>query len=635
MRFYHNSQNETYRTPFGAVEPDSPITLAILAEDSFGAEITLKITTTAGEEMSLLMQAEAFGDALMYAASFTAAGAPTLMHYYFEITHADGSVSYYGNNPERLGGEGAEYDTAPPPFQITVFAPDSAPDWYKRGVVYQIFPDRFRRSADWQERQALAAETPRNSGPRRIVQQDWDDRPFYSRDSAGAVTRWAFFGGTLEGICEKLDYIRSLGATVIYLNPIFKGASNHKYDTADYMQIDPGFGDEKTFRKLCSEAEKRGIRIILDGVFSHTGADSIYFNKFGNYDSVGAAQGKKSRYYKWYSFTDFPDEYDSWWGVGDLPNVRELEPSYRKYIYEGKNSVIRKWLRLGASGWRLDVADELPDEFIKGIRAAMKEEKPDSVLLGEVWEDASNKESYGELREYLLGEELQSTMNYPFRSGAIGFVTGAITAGELCRAFMSLFENYPRELHNSALNLVGSHDRRRILTVLGDAEEPETDLERELYRLPEEKRLLAVRRLKILTLLQFTHPGVPSIYYADEAGAEGFTDPHNRGTFPWGSEDAELTEHFRKMSELRAQHEAFLSGEYLPLAFSEHVYGAYREGGGERLLVLINRGIFEHESVQIPADAEVQDILHGGRYLPVAGEITVPLEPISAVVLKF
>lgn len=428
------------------------------------------------------------------------------------------------------------------PWQRTVYTPDAAPDWYTGGVAYQIFPDRFYRGADWrQRREAGAAKGQRLP---RLFHESWDDAPFYLRDENKRVTHWDFFGGTLRGIEEKLDDLRGLGVTVLYLNPIFAAASNHRYDTADYFEIDPALGDTAGFTALCRAAGDRGMRVILDGVFSHTGADSRYFDRWGRYGG-GACAGPASPYYRWYDFQEFPGKYRCWWGEPDLPEVSELDPGFLDLIC-GENGVVRHWLRLGASGWRLDVADELPDPFIRAVRAAAMAEKPDALLLGEVWEDASNKVSYGVRRDYLLGGGLHGVMNYPFRQGLVDFILGRTDAPALAFALTTLRDHYPPGAFAASLNLLGSHDRARILTVLGG----------------EGDRALALRRQKALSFLQFTLPGVPCVYYGDEAGLTGGEDPDNRRPYPWGREDQSLLSHYRWLCTLRRDHPALISGGF-------------------------------------------------------------------------
>ena len=631
MKAYHNSHDLSYRVPFGAAEVSSTVTLRLNAPE--GSRCTLLVWKNKEDARRALPMA---GEGGVYTAELPLPGEGCVLWYAFEVDAPGGAQYYYGNNPAALGGEGAVYAHDPVPYQITVYTPNATPDWYKYGIAYQIFPDRFARGEDWLRRQQEGRRPEGWKGPRRVLQWDWDDVPFYGRNEKGEITRWPFFGGTLEGIREKLDYLKSLGVTVLYLNPIFEATSNHRYDTADYLRIDPALGDGEGFRALCREARARDIHVILDGVFNHTGADSRYFNRPGNYDTPGACQGEDSPYYDWFRFRRFPDDYESWWGVADLPNVEEMTESFRHFIYGGEDSVIRHWLREGADGWRLDVADELPDAFIRGIRAAMDETCPDSVLLGEVWEDATNKESYGALRMYFQGEELHSAMNYPFRTAALDFMLGRIGAEELTARLRSLQENYPRENFYGALNLIGSHDRERVLTLLGDAPAGGelTEVERERYRLPPDKYALARCRLKLLSLIQFTLPGLPCIYYGDEAGAEGYADPYNRGTYPWGREDGELLEHYRTVTALRRDHPVLARGEYAAEAYGPHVYGCRRWDGEETIRVLVNRGLFEHERVTIAAPAPTAHYAINGAEWTGAGEsLTVELPPLSAIVL--
>ncbi|MBR2619211.1 MAG: hypothetical protein IKC98_00045, partial [Firmicutes bacterium] len=475
IRCYHDSQDIRYRKPTGALKENETVELCIRAEMPFGIEAEGNDIDTAGRLEGLSckvhlwqtikggrlipMEKTIEGDACLFRVSLTPSEEADLCWYYFILEDGDGSDTasgrkfYYGNNEDRLGGEGQLYGYEPPAFQITVYKDAPVPKWYKDAIVYQIFPDRFARDENWREKQQAVEEFRREiagstedpaseptwKGAQRVVEEDWYGLPYYVKNEKGEVTHWPFFGGTLQGIREKLFYINSMGAGAIYLNPVFLASSNHKYDTADYMMIDPGFGTEEDFKALCDDARKLGIRVILDGVFNHTGADSKYFDQFGNYGDangedprrLGACAGPESPYYKWYRFEEFPDKYDCWWGVGDLPNVEENEPSYREFIYGGDDSdavagndavssgehdnVVAKWLHAGASGWRLDVADELPDDFIAGIRKTVKDADPEGLLMGEVWEDASNKVSYDVQRRYFMGDELDSTMNYPGR----------------------------------------------------------------------------------------------------------------------------------------------------------------------------------------------------------------------------
>ena len=537
----HDSRKESFRRPFGAAEVSAEIYLAAARPGAGG--MTLRLHTYTGEDRLLPMDSEGDG---RFGVTFAAPEKPCVLWYSFLSE----------------GEESAQR-------QITVYDPAPVPAWWKDAVVYQIFPDRFARESGWQPR-----EPEKRKGSHRFLIRDWDTPVFYPRAEDNAVSSWPFWGGTLRGIEEKLPYLRGLGVTAIYLNPIFEARSNHRYDTANYLRIDPLLGSEEDFASLCRAAAAQGIRIVLDGVFNHTGCDSVYFDACGNY-------GTGDKYRSWFRFGDqYTHGYECWWDVPDLPNVEENEPSYREFLC-GEDGVVRRWLRAGASGWRLDVADELPDSLIREIRTAMKTEKPDAVLLGEVWEDASNKVSYGELREYFLGHELDATMHYPFREIALDFLRGRAGAAECAERLWTIKENYPRENQYACLNLIGSHDRERTLTLLGG--------DRALLRLA--------------FFLQFVLPGVPCIYYGDEAGMTGGADPYNRGSFPWGREDAGLTETVRSLTELYAAHSALKSGEFEPLSFGEDVLGCRRWNGAESLTALVNRSDHDVEcfGVMVPA----------------------------------
>lgn len=650
MKLLHNSQQEAYRSPFGAlpVGGAARLALAVWEEDTeegdWLTEVYLRLWRDGEGEQLLPMRPEqnpGRPGERQFVVNLPPQEEPGLLWYYFMLRTAGGELLFYGNNSKGLGGEGAVYPEQPPSYQITVYRPEEAPAWYRRAVCYQIFPDRFARGDDWQLCQQRAyAEGWR--GAARVIQQSWQDTPFYSYDEAGRVVRWPHFGGNLQGVRGKLLYLKSLGVSAIYLNPIFRAASNHKYDTADYRRIDPGFGTEEDFCALAADCDKLGIRLILDGVFSHTGEDSRYFNKLGNYPDLGAYQSPDSLYYNWYKFRQYPDDYAAWWGVESLPEVDEHNEDFRNFIFGAEDSVVRHWLRLGAGGWRLDVADELPEDFIRGLRAAATAEKPDALILGEVWEDASNKKSYGEQRAYLLGGSLHATMNYPFRSLLLAWLLGEETAAGLAAGLLSLKENYPPAHFAAALNLIGSHDTPRVLTVLGGAAEPADKTAAEHFRLSAGQRSLAAARLKLAALLQFTMQGVPSVYYGDEAGAQGFADPFNRGTYPWGEEDEELLGWYRRISALRAAYPLLAEGEFWPHALSDDVYACRRFwpqnkqdiSDNEEIWVLFNRG----ESEQTISLAVGDDLKWGRELLsdteaaPEEGELHLTLPPLAAQV---
>ena len=330
----------------------------------------------------------------------------------------------------------------------------------------------------------------------------------------------------MQGVEEKLDYLHSLGVRTLYFCPIFEAAENHRYGTADYRAIDPMLGTEEDFSRLCREAHRRDMRVMLDGVFNHTGFVSRYFNGDGFYPELGAHQSQDSPYYSWYNFYQWPDQYESWWGIYSLPSMNEHDPAYREFIFGGEDSVVRRWLRAGADGWRLDVADELPDDFVAGIHAAARAEKPDAVVIGEVWEDGSTKVAYGVRRKHILGRHCDGLMNYPFRGAALDYLRGG-DAADFMETMETLRENYPPFAYYSAMNSLGTHDTPRILTLLGVGSEcRERSREwRASFRMEADQRRRGKELLKLGAALLFAFPGSPTVYYGDEAGMEGFEDP--------------------------------------------------------------------------------------------------------------
>jgi len=618
MYFRHDSFDLKFREPFGAVPIGSRVTLRVEAHDVMNIRLR-----------TYYRKSERFFDMLptdqpdTFAVSITLPNHAGLFWYDFQFNAYNQSYTY-GTQNDTMGGEGQIYEEYPPSFQITLYDNShEVPDWYTDGIMYQIFPDRFAKGSTYQG----------TYHPRSMVHGNWNDPPHYFRQGDGSIGFWDFFGGNLEGIIEKLDYLKTLNVTILYLNPIFESMSNHKYDTADYSKIAPEFGDEALFKKLCSEAKKRGMRIILDGVFSHTGDDSVYFNRYGHYPGTGAYQSKSSPFFNWYRFSRYPDEYESWWGIKSMPNVEELTPSFQDYIFRNDDSIIRKWVRAGASGWRLDVADELPDAFIAGLKEALIDEKEDSVLIGEVWEDASNKVSYDVHRKYFMGHELDAVMNYPFRESVLNFFTGETRSRDLSRKMMSLYENYPRKQFMGNLNLIGSHDRTRVLTVLGGASGFNMSEEaKENFVLSDYQYKLAKKRLKMVSLLQMTFPGVPCIYYGDEAGCQGFEDPFNRGTYPWDKEDKELLSWYRTITKLRVDNPPLVKGRWYPLSAMDDLFVYLRVHQSQAILCLFNRSTSDYMTYHHKMfENESGEDLLTHRIETLSG---ITINPLSAKVIK-
>ncbi len=499
---------------------------------------------------------------------------PGLYFYHFEYDTSWGRGRIFLHS----AGKGYFSETGRE-WQQTVYDENfETPLWFQGGVMYQIFPDRFY----------FSGEKKKNVPSDRVMHKSFDEVPEWHENKE--LHRWNadFFGGDLKGIQMKLPYLKELGVTCIYLNPIFESNSNHRYNTGDYEKIDPLLGDEKDFKNLCSEAEKEGIRIILDGVFSHTGADSIYFNKYNRYDSVGAYNSQSSPYYGWYNFRNWNEDYDSWWGVKSLPETNEENESFSEFI-TGEKGVIEKWMNAGAYGFRLDVADELPDCFIVKIRNAVKRAKKDGLLLGEVWEDASVKISHGGRRRYFMGDELDSVMNYPFRAAIINFLKNGI-AEDFMEAVVTICENYPPQALNCLMNHLGTHDTERILSVLGGLDGENHDREWQFNaRLSHEQREKAARLLKAAAVLQYTLPGVPSIYYGDEMLTEGLKDPFNRTFFPWNKEQPEIRKHFVFLGQTRKKYRCLKNGRFVPVSAMLGCAAYERVSAADRILVIANK----------------------------------------------
>ena len=604
MSTYFDSRDPACKSPFGAVSCGTEVSFAVFCspeEEIIGGELRI-FEEFAGKNRTVPLHT----DGGAFRCVYTAPNEPELAWYGFSLTRRSGGIV-------DLGGR----------WQLTVYdGRGHTPEWFGSGVSYQIFPDRFCRSR---------IPDPAGMVGERTVHENWQDTPDFLPDEQGEIRNRDFFGGDLPGITGKLDYLKGLGVTTVYLNPIFEAASNHRYNTADYLAIDPMLGKEEDFQTLCREAHKRGMRILLDGVFNHTGSVSRYFNADGSYPDVGAAQSAQSPYYNWYHFSRWPAEYDAWWGIKTLPAVEENHPDYREFIFGGRDSVVRHWLRCGADGWRLDVADELPDDFIAQLRCAMEEEKSDALLIGEVWEDGSNKIAYSRRRRYLLGRETHGLMNYPFRTALLQWLGGG-DAAAFRESMETIRENYPPAAFYGAMNFLGTHDTPRILTLLGAAHTPETKQARADYRLSPAELARGKAKLRLAGMLLYSFPGSPTLFYGDEAGMQGFEDPLNRGTFPWGGEDAALTAFFRTLGGLR-QRESLRRGRLAYIRAEGCCLVIERTADGERTVTALNAGDAPVELV-LPWDAPTaRDGVTGQRFLTEGGVLRVTLPPLDGMIL--
>ena len=602
-----HSRDPQYRNPVGAVAAGTDVHFKITLERwrrCTAVRLLLQKDGGGSQCLGLFWCGMNGNDREWWECDFTPPE-PGLWFYRFEADTCEGTVGA-GRAP---GGE-ARFGCGDA-WQLTVYAADfHTPDWLAGGVMYQIFPDRFCTSGV--EKPGVPADRVRHSA--------WEEQPEWRPDADGEITNKDFFGGDLRGIAEKLPYLQSLGVRCLYLNPVFEAHSNHRYDTADYTRIDPMLGTEADFRAFCAAARALGIRILLDGVFSHTGSDSVYFNRSGRYGDGGAYRQADSPYRSWYRFSHWPDQYDCWWGFKTLPNTQETDPGFMAYV-NGEKGIVRKWLEAGAAGWRLDVADELPDPFLDALHGAAKAEDAEALVLGEVWEDASNKSAYGQRRRYLLGGQLDSVMNYPFRDAVLGFVSGR-DAAEMLEIILSILEHYPPQVVRLLMNHIGTHDTERALTVL--AGEPAGGRGREwqsAQRLSPEMREKGLRKLRLAALMQYTLPGVPCVYYGDEAGLEGYRDPFNRGTYPWGAADEALVEWYRRLGALRTGNPVFREGCFAPVFAAGHAMAYLRSGGGREVLVALNAGDAE-AAFPVPAGWEAAGVRLG--VLPADGRLSLP-----------
>lgn len=560
MEIYYNPLDPACKSVLGGVRQNESFTIRIFGKSDEPCIFVLQ--RDGCEAQSLHMQNISGGWELQLSFS-----EPGLYFYWFRL----------GGRRAALGEDrNAGFSDSASAYQILVYRECFAtPAWFKGGIMYQIFPDRFFKSGE------ILVEKG------KWLHRDWHETPEFRPNEKGKILNNDFFGGNFRGILKKLDYLQSLHVTVIYLNPIFRAFSNHRYDTGDYMQLDPMLGSEEDFSALVSECGKRGIRLILDGVFNHTGDDSRYFNKYGTYDEIGAYQSKDSKYYSWYNFRHFPDKYDSWWGIDVLPAVNENFPSYIDFI-TGENGVLRRWMKYPLGGFRLDVADELPDEFIAKIRSAVKSANGDAVVIGEVWEDASNKIAYSTRRKYFQGEELDSVMNYPLKDAIINFVVSGNTS-LLRRTVGMLLDHYPKCVLDSLMNILGTHDTVRVLTALGGVCAYNKE-EMAVLKLSAEQRAVATERLKIAAILLYTFFGVPCIYYGDEIGMEGYSDPFCRKPFAWDLIDEDILSHYRWLGELRSRYTVFRDGDYRELYHDDNCIVFERRKGKEAVITVANLG---------------------------------------------
>ena len=578
MSCLFNSFDPYFKQPFGAVRAGQSVRLSLCVPEDLGYV-----------DPHLVLQKEGKFDVPVYYRMNFDGQTPKQNHFSVEVALNDPGLYFYYfdlytdfrrivRGPDNCGVVSWQDGEK---WQITVYdAAFETPSSIKGKVFYQIFPDRF----------CEGVENKPMPFPDRIYQADKHAEPFWQPNEVGGHLNEDYFGGDLKGIQLKLPYLHEMGIDFIYLNPIFEAHSNHRYNTADYLNVDPLLGTNEDFAALCAEAKRYGIGIVLDGVFSHTGSDSRYFNREGRYGEGGAYRDPSSPYRSWYDFDPkYKGGYRSWWGFETLPEVNEETPSYVEFI-TGEGGVIDTWLRRGAAGFRLDVADELPDDFIEKIRTAVKSHGDDKLLLGEVWEDATTKEAFGQRRTYLRGRGLDAVMNYPFRNAALDYLHGGDVAA-VADALMQICENYPAPALDCAMNFLSTHDTERAITAI--AGEPCNGRDRcwqSKRCIPADKMDDAVRKLLLGYAMIFTLPGVPCVYYGDEIAMQGYRDPFNRAFFDWNSTEQRLRGPIKTLAALRRSCDAFDGGRLEIVRAEGDVLHYRRVGKTQTAEIILNRG---------------------------------------------
>ena len=645
----HDTRAVADKRPFGSIAAGQEIAFALNALPGVDA-VTLVVErrTLEGNQEQLSYHASArvpmsprrAGARVTWSAQHRF-GAPHIYGYYFEVKIGERTFHYQNNTStihwtRELGANGkgsvaqALPGVEPRRFRQTVHAPGfSVPAWARDAVYYYIFPERFRngeRSNDPRPQSATYQQQPIE------LHANWLEQPFRpgSGDGSDKLPNNDFFGGDLQGIIDKLDYILELGANTLYLTPVFVASSNHKYDTGDYRNIDPHFGSNADYTRLAAAAHQRGMRVIADASFNHSGADSAYFDRYARHAPGGAFRGERinatSPYASWYAFNPkgaTPDQqYTGWAGVSDLPELNKASPSWRSFAYGADDSVTSLWLRRGADGWRMDVAPWVSDDFWRNWRKAVKAERPDALTIAETWFDSS---------KYFLGDTFDSTMNYIFRNAVLDYAGGA----DAVTAYQNLElmrEAYPQPAFYALMNLLSTHDQARSLHVLGD-HGPGTD---------PAAVALAKRRFGLAVFFQMMFPGAPAVYYGDEAGLNGGDDPANRATYPWadqgGKPDLEMGKLFKELIGMRAKHKVLRHGSIdAPLFIDQNVIVLARRDGATWAICAVNNSTTARTvRVRLPAGARglrFANALNGTTAAAKDGGVTLSVPALFGTVL--
>ena len=692
----HDSRDLLYRTPGGAVPAGTPVTLRLRTFHNDVTAVNLRLYDVNASAQQILPMFLAASDVDCYQAglSFTCDfweitlpnDEPNNLWYRFLVIDGTDTDFYADNTPALDGGLGAVSDEViDNSFALMAYDPAfSSPDWSKQAFIYQIFPDRFRNGRKNNDPKTgdLRYDDP-------LIKLPWDTLPEgYCRNYADGATNcpWRFddtppdwsplkegprgrdyMAGDLKGVDQYLDYLHSLGVNTLYFNPIFDAASNHGYDTQDYYTIDPYFGTQKDWKNLVKHAKQRGMKIVLDGVFNHLSSDSPFFDRYHRYPTVGACESLASPYRSWFTFHDVaagagpcvgtngPNSamYDGWFGFESIPVINKSLPEVQAYFLTNPDSVSRYWLNQGAGGWRLDVMGDssFPAGYWETFRSVVKGTRSDALIISETWQKDST------LLRMLRGDRADTTMNYRLRDAVIGLLTpgpfdskGFADSGrillpsEFAARLLSIREDYPDAAYYSLMNLLDSHDTERLQWTLNPGIETTAGKEWNLANVAEGKL-----RQSIASLIQFTVPGAPSVFYGDEVGLTGDDDPDDRRTYPWsdlgGSPDNALFSHYQTLASLRKNNAVLTQGDFRILLADDATgvvaYG--RKVPSRAAVVIINRSN-STQSGAVPVAGYLPDGLRlnvayavgngpSGPLTVANGEVVLTIGPWSAVLL--
>jgi glycosidase len=649
VKLFHDTFSTAYRTPFGAVQTGSKVTLRLRVTGAKAKSATLRVSVGSGNARNVRMSRRG----TLWRATVKMPSSPAVVSYDFRVASGR-RVLWYGDNGDTdviRGGTGVTTSAEQIPFTITVYSSFTTPEWERGAVVYSIFPDRFRNGDPSNDycRPGSTTGCPLFYGATPAkAHLTWNEPvespPPFNRD---------FFGGDLKGIQDKLPYLQSLGVNAIWLNPIFKARSNHRYDTDDYMHIDPALGSDAQFESLVSAARDHGIRLILDGVFNHASSDSLYFDRYHRYPTDGACESESSPYRSWFQIRGgtpcTSSDYTGWAGLDSLPVFQHDNAAVKDFLFGGTDAVAKHWLGIGAFGWRLDAAQEIDHSWWREFRNALKPEFADAPLIGEVTAGPADA------TQYLLGTELDGVMNYRFRAAALEFAASTtlsdsngaggapLAPSKLAHALTALWEDYPKDASRASFDLIDSHDTVRALSTLtapGDG-------------LTEPRQ-----RLKLAALLQYTWVGAPMVFYGDEVAinAPG-TDPQNRAPYPWSDQSGDLSlygppdlgvfDFYMRLGRVRGELPALRQGDFVSLltgdtskaAGDNDVYAFLRAGGAAKpVIVVLNKGSAPEDAV-IPVrgayanGTALQDRLGSGSFAVSGGSVSVRVPPRNGLVL--